>query len=63
MLLIILEHKNDMIISVIKQCKKLFVASWDGGPLEKYCNSPGAQNDSFTKKVAVGIRGGWGESF
>ena len=27
----------------------------DGGALGKYCDSPGAQNDSFTKKVAQGI--------
>ena len=35
----------------------------DGGALGKYCDSPGAQNDSFTKKVAQGIlrrvRRGW----
>lgn len=52
MLLTISEHKNDMIISVRKRCRiQLGRLARNGDPLEKYCNSPAAQNDSVTKEV------------
>lgn len=36
-------------------CNWLGQMARDRGSLEKYCTGPGAQNDSFTKKVAEEI--------
>lgn len=33
-------------------CSQLGQVARDGGPLEKYCHSPGARDGRFTKEVA-----------